>query len=72
MTLPRGIAHFHLREPFMDFLTGNLRFLESSYWIKHPYALYIPEPTETVCTPLTGCIALYKAHLELGLRLTLS
>ncbi|KMS95497.1 hypothetical protein BVRB_007690 [Beta vulgaris subsp. vulgaris] len=66
--LPKGIAHFHNRGPFMDFLSENLRFLESSYFIRHPYALYIPEPVETVCTPPTGCIAIYKAYLEVGLR----
>ena len=69
--LPRGIAYFHLRGPIMDFISENLRFLKSSFFIKHTYTLYIPEPTEAVCTPSTGCIALYKAHLELGLRFPL-
>ncbi|KMS99532.1 hypothetical protein BVRB_1g023030 [Beta vulgaris subsp. vulgaris] len=48
VTLPRGTALFHLRGPSMDFLTGNYRFLESSCWIKHPYALYILEATKNV------------------------
>ena len=50
-SLPRGITHFHVRGPFTQFMGKNLRFLESLYWIKHPYVLYIPEATETVCTP---------------------
>lgn len=51
----------------MQFLGRTLGF----YRIKHPYALYIPEHTETLCTPQTGCIAIYKAYLELGLRFPL-
>ncbi|KMT11051.1 hypothetical protein BVRB_5g111410 [Beta vulgaris subsp. vulgaris] len=69
-TLPRGISHFHLRGPFMDFLTENLRFPESSYWIKHPYALYTGthgdclHPSDGLHYPLQG---LPRAGIEHGL-----